>query len=77
MTTNRSEGAEHASGEAARQALASGRTALAITLGVIGILTFAAALLSVSWIPARLDVLLGAATSGLAFLLAALALGRA
>ena len=57
--------------------VASGRTALAITLGVIGILTFAAALLSVSWIPARLDVLLGAATSGLAFLLAALALGRA
>jgi hypothetical protein len=28
-------------------------------------------------IPARLDVLLGAATSGLAFLFAALALGRA
>lgn len=52
------------------------RDRASLALGLVGIVTFAASLLSVTWLPTRLDVLLGAAITGLLCLVAALALGR-
>ncbi len=52
------------------------RDRASLALGIVGIVTFAASLLSVTWLPTRLDVLLTAAITGLLCLVAALALGR-
>lgn len=52
------------------------RDRASLALGIVGIVTFAASLLSVTWLPTRLDVLLASAMSGLLCLVAALAVGR-
>lgn len=53
-----------------------GRSALALTFGLVGILVFAAALWAVTWFPARLDILLAMAMTGLLCLVVGLALGQ-
>ena len=45
-----------------------------LAVGLVGIVTFAGAMLSVTWLPARLDVLLGLASIGVATFACALAL---
>lgn len=52
------------------------RDQASLALGLVGIVTFAASLLSVTWLPTRLDVLLALAIAGLLCLFAALAIGR-
>lgn len=52
------------------------RDTASLSIGLFGIITFAASLLSVTWLPTRLDVLLALAFAGLLCLFGAIALGR-
>lgn len=51
------------------------REQASLSLGVLGIVVFAASVLSVTWLPTRLDAVLALAFAGLSCLLVAIAMG--